>query len=114
MFMLIFEGQDDVEEVLSISDSDSIRSDTEQSDTTPPSHIIVLEIYCHHHIRNVWWGALVKKTTNMLRTALAGSLDDIDSRLCVDTNMKNVFCALDKCFSLPANYPKGNGAEFKH
>ena len=30
------DGQDDVEEVPSISDSDSIRSDTEQSDTTPP------------------------------------------------------------------------------
>ena len=82
------EGMDDVEEVSSISDSDSIRSDTEQSDTTHPSPIIVLEIYCHHHIRNVWWGALVKKTTNMLRTALAGSLDEIDSRLRVDSNMK--------------------------
>ena len=56
----------------------------------------------------------MKKTTNMLRTALAGSLDEIDSRLRVDPNMKNVLRALDKCFSLPANYPKGNGAEFKH
>ena len=32
------EGQDDMKEVLSISDSDSICSDTEQSDTTPLSH----------------------------------------------------------------------------
>ena len=28
--------------------------------------------------------------------------------------MKNVLHVLDKCFSLPANYPKRNGAEFKH
>ena len=28
--------------------------------------------------------------------------------------MKNIPRALDECFSLPANHPKGNGTEFKH
>ena len=56
----------------------------------------------------------MKKTTSILRKALSGSLDDIDTRLRVQPNMKNGLRSLEKCFSLPANYPKGNGAEFKH
>ena len=55
---------------------------------------IVLEIYYHHHIRNVWWGALVKKTTKILWSVLSGSLEDVDACLQVSPNMSNVFRTL--------------------
>ena len=93
-------------------DVDSVRSDDSASKPTNPA--LAMESYCHHHIRNVWWGGLVKETSRILRDALAGSLDGIDARLRIQPNMKNILRALDKCFSLPANYPKGNGTEFKY
>ena len=96
-------------------DSSSVLSDASDSTTVPSSDpVVAMESYCHHHIRNVWWGGLIKETTRILRDALAGSLDDIDAHLRITPNMKNILRALDKCFSLPANYPKGNGVEFKH
>jgi hypothetical protein len=93
------------------SDSKSVPDVSVHSTTNNP---LVLEVYCHHHIRNVWWGTLVKHTSRILRDSLSGSLDKIDARLCVQPNMKNILCSLDKCFSLPVNYPKGNRAEFQH
>ena len=75
---------------------------------------LAMESYCHHHLRNVWWGGLIKETSKILRNSLSGSLEDIDARLRISPNMKNILHSLDKCFSLPANYPKGNGTEFKY
>ena len=52
--------------------------------------------------------------SSTVKKCLNVSLCDVDSRLRVTANMKSILRALDKCFSLPANYPKGNGVEFKH
>ena len=91
-------------------DRDSILSDVSSDSSiverTDPA--IAMESYCHHHIRNVWWGGLIKETTRILRDALAGSLEDIDARLRITPNMGNILRSLDKCFNLPVNYPKGN------
>ena len=101
--------QDDTQD--EYSDSKSIPDVSVRSMTNNP---LVLEVYCHHHIRNIWWGALIKHTSRFLRDSLSGCLDNIDARLRVQPNMKNILRSLDKCFSFPANYPKGNGAEFQH
>ena len=45
---------------------------------------------------------------------LSGSLEDIDTCLHTTPNMKNILHTINKCFSLPANYPKGNRTEFKY
>ena len=89
-------------------------TDLDNEDRSHHSTPLVVETYCHHHIRNVWWGGLIKYTTQTLKESLAGCLDDIESRLRVAPNMQSILRSLDKCFSLPANYPKGNGVEFKH
>ena len=52
--------------------------------------------------------------SSTVKKCLHKSLCDIESRLRVTANMKSILRALDKCFSLLANYPKGNGVEFKH
>ena len=105
------EGGSKADAVSVASDSSSVLSDDA---IAIPDAALAMESYCHHHIRNVWWGALIKETSKILRSTLAGSLEDIDARLRVSPNMKNILHSLDKCFSLPANYPKGNGTEFKY
>ena len=76
--------------------------------------VMVLQQDCHHHMRNVWIGALTKRLSNYLNEVLACDLDAIDFRLRVSTMIDAVLRAVDKEFSLPANYPKGHGDQFKH
>jgi hypothetical protein len=45
---------------------------------------------------------------------MASDLSEIDFRYCVTTMFDAILRALDKVFSLPANYPEGHGAMFLH
>jgi len=73
----------------------------------------VLTQDCHNHLRNVWIGAVTKRLSTYLNEQLASDLDNIDFRLRVSTMFECVLRAVDKEFSLPANYPKGHGDAFK-
>lgn len=75
---------------------------------------LVIQQACHHHLRNVWIGAVSKNLSKHLDGILATDLEDIDARYRVNTKMDAILRAVDKEFSLPANYPKGHGDEFKH
>lgn len=77
-------------------------------------NIRVLIQNCHHHLLNVWKGAVVKKLSTYLDEFLASYLIAIDFRLRVCTLFNAVLQSLDKKFSLPGNYPKGHGLWFKH
>ena len=79
-----------------------------------PSDVMVLQQDCHHHLRNVWFGAITKRLSKFLDEMLAADLDSINSRYRVSTKMDAVLHAIDKEFSLPANYPKGHGDAFKY
>jgi hypothetical protein len=67
---------------------------------------------CMHHLRNVWFGNMEKKLTTSLNVLLWSSLDVIDPRLCVTASISAIIRAVDKEFSLSANYPKGHGELF--
>ena len=82
----------------------------EDFDLTQP---IVLRMDCHHHLRNVWIGALNKHLSKYLDKILQQDLSQISFRYRVSTMMDSVLQAVDKEFSLPANYPKGHGDHFK-
>ena len=69
---------------------------------------------CHNHMRNVWIGAVTKRLSSYLNEILASDLEAIDFRYPVSTVFEAVLCAIDKEFSLPANYPKGHGDMFLH
>lgn len=75
---------------------------------------LVVKTYCHHHLRNIWWKWMEDCLSKYLRDALEGSLEEIDPRVRVSTKISDIIRAVDKAFSLPANYPKGNGKEFLH
>ncbi len=64
---------------------------------------------CMHHLRNVWFGGMEKKLTVSLIILLWSSLDIIDPKLRVTASISAIIRAVDKEFSLLANYPKGHG-----
>jgi hypothetical protein len=66
-----------------------------------------------NHLRNVWFGGVEKALTKHLNEILRTSLDEIDSKLRVTSSISAVIRAIDKEFSLSANYPKGHGELFK-
>ncbi len=65
-----------------------------------------------HHLRNVWFGNMEKKLTTSLNVLLRSLLDVIDPRLHVTASISAIIRAVDKEFSLSANYPKGHGELF--
>lgn len=67
---------------------------------------------CMNHLRNVWLGNAEKVLTKDLNVHLRASLDKIDPKLRVNESMSAIICAVDKEFSLSANYPKGHGKIF--
>ena len=73
----------------------------------------VYEVDCHNHLRNVWLAKATAALTGRLKEKHKEELEVIDFRLRVGTDMVLLLRALDKEFSLCANYPKGHGDMFK-
>ena len=73
----------------------------------------VFDLDCMNHLRNVWFGGVEKALTKHLNELLRTSLDDIDTMLRVTASISAIIRAIDKEFSLSANYPKGHGELFK-
>ena len=70
------------------------------------------EYDCMHHLRNVWFGNMEKALTKELNAILQESLSEIDPKLRVTASISAIIRAVDKEFSLSANYPKGHGDLF--
>ena len=70
------------------------------------------DLDCMNHLRNVWFGSMEKALAKHLNELLRSSLDEIDPTLRVSTSMSAIIRAIDKEFSLSANYPKGHGELF--
>lgn len=64
--------------------------------------------------RNIFINCITKRISFYLARVLVEDLEGIDKRLKVGTTFDMVLIAIDKKFSIPANYPKGQGPEFKH
>ena len=89
-----------------------IKAAGEMSTDQNPLEISVLEVDCWNHLRNVWLGGMTKALSSDLREELHDSLANIDPRLRVTPCINSVLRAVDKEFSLCANYPKGHGELF--
>ena len=70
------------------------------------------DLDCWNHMRNVWFGNMENAITKHLNNMLRSSLDEIEPRLRVSALMSAIIRAIDKEFSLSANYPKGHGELF--
>ena len=73
----------------------------------------ILEVDCWNHLRNVWLGGMTKELSIFLRNSMTSKRDCIDTRLRVTTSIEAILRAVDKEFSLAANYPKGHGELFR-
>ena len=78
-------------------------------DTGDKSDHKVLCMDCHHHLYNVWIGALNKYLSKYLSKFLQEDLNAIDFRYRVSTMLNYVHRVVDKELSLSVNYPKGCG-----
>ena len=76
-------------------------------------NICVLEVDCWNHLQNVWLGGMSKALSAFLNEHLTNYLEHIDPRLRVSTKIEMILRAVDKEFSLCANYPKGHGELFR-
>ena len=74
--------------------------------------IVVLEVDCWNHLRNVWLSGMTKSLSVYLKNELGASLECIDPNLRVTVSIEMVLRAADKEFSLCVNYPKGRGDIF--
>jgi hypothetical protein len=76
--------------------------------------LLVIIQDCHGHMRTIFINGITKRMSSYLARVLAEDLLGIDKRLRVGTTFDMVLITIDKEFSIPANYPKGHGPEFKH
>ena len=56
----------------------------------------------------------MKHLSDVLQEYLYGCLEGINYCIRIHPNTKNIHCDFNKRFSLPSNYPKGKGTEFKY
>ena len=77
------------------------------------SNVLVQQLNCHNHMRNTWFGALVKHMSKYLKALFVSDISAIDGKYCVHTVFDSILRAVDKEFSLSANYPKGHGNWFQ-
>lgn len=61
-------------------------------------------------MHNLWIGVVVKRLSTYLNEILPSDLSEIDFCYHVSTVLHAVLRAVDKEFSLPANYPKRHGS----
>ena len=73
----------------------------------------VYSLFCHNHLRNVWVKNVLLSLNDFMRAHLYDSLDKIAEELRVSPSFISFARAIDKEFSLCANYPKGHGAIFQ-
>ena len=91
-------------------------SDAEWDALTEAERVKQLSVYevdCWNHLRNVWLAKVTAALTTRLKETHKEELEAIEFRLRVATDMVLLLRALDKEFSLCANYPKGHGDLFK-
>ena len=78
------------------------------------SKLLLLCQDCHTHLRNIWTGAVNKKLSKYLANILAVDLANVNIPYCVTTSMEALLLAVNKEFSLPANYHKDHGNQYKY
>ena len=67
-----------------------------------------MESNFHHHFQNTCINAVGKYLSHYLAESFGDDLFCILAPNCILTDFVFMFCAIDKEFSLPCNYPKGH------
>ena len=109
-------------ESFQITGSDDDEEDIANTDTASRNVVMLnsiqhgdhaIEGNCWHHLRAVWVNAASKDIARHVSRDLSSELREIDARLRVKVKMDAIILAMDKCFAVTANYPKGCGDAFQ-
>ena len=73
----------------------------------PDDQIHIFQADCWQHLRNVWFGAVIKQLSQRLSEVLESDLNEISPFLRVTTEVVSLLIALEKYFAETANYAKG-------
>jgi hypothetical protein len=76
--------------------------------------INIFEGDCWQHMRNIWFGAVIKHLSGWLEKHLAFDLEKIPYIYRVSTSIDNLLRCIEKEVAKTANYAKGHGAFFDH
>ena len=79
-----------------------------------PVEINFFEGDCWQHLRNIWFGAMVKQLNKMLTVLLEDDLNKIPSLFCMFAEIDDLLHCIEKEFGLTANYTKGHGSIFEN
>ena len=79
-----------------------------------PVEINFFEGDCWQHLRNIWFGAVIKQLSKMLTDPLEDDLNKIPSIFCMSTEIDDLLRCIEKEFGLTANYAKGHGSIFEN
>jgi hypothetical protein len=74
--------------------------------------INIMENDCWNHLRNVWFGAVIKELSSHSDEVLQDNLSEIHPILRVTTNPSNISHAIEKFYGETANYAKGLGSMY--
>ena len=76
------------------------------------SDIQVYEVMCWHHLRNIWFKAVVKRMTRYLNEAMEVHLSELDPEDRISPGMDNLVRVCEKYFCLKKHDAKGDGERF--
>ena len=80
----------------------------------PDCEINIFEGDCWQHMRNVWFGAIIKHLSGWLEKRLVFDLEKIPFIYRVITSIDNLLQCIEKEVAKTANYAKGHGVFFDH
>jgi hypothetical protein len=80
----------------------------------PENEISIFEGDCWQHMRNVWFGAVIKHMSTWLEMRLAEDLEKFPKVYRVSTNIDNLLRCIEKEIEKSANYAMGHSIFFDH
>ena len=72
----------------------------------------MFEYDCWHHMRNVWFGAIIDHLTKYLEEKLEDDLKDSPAVYRMTPDIEDLLRCIEKTFGATAQYAKGSGAMF--
>ena len=84
-----------------------------QGEGMSDNEIKLFEGDCWHHLRNIWFGAVIKKLNQSLADLWEQDLEDIPSLYRVCADIEDLLRCIEKEFGKTANYAKGHGSMFE-
>ncbi len=75
--------------------------------------IATFEGDCWQHLRNIWFGGVIKQLSKTLATILEDDMTKIPSIYRITTDIEDLLRCIEKEFGLNANYYRAHGSLFE-